>query len=254
MLKGKHGVVFGVANKRSIAFACARAAAEAGARVIVTYQGDRLKEGVEALAASLPGECLALPCDVSSDAAIDEAFVAIREHMPHVDFAVHSIAYAPREELDRDYIATTREGFLRAHEISTYSLTAIAQRLTPMMDTGGSLITMSYLGAVRMVPNYNVMGLAKASLEASVRYLAADLGPKDIRVNAISAGPIRTLAASGIGNFQMMLDIAASRSPLRRNVKVTEVADVALFLLSGMSSGMTGEVLYVDGGFHVTAL
>jgi len=254
MLQGKHGVVFGVANKRSIAFACARAAAEAGARVIVTYQGERLKEGVEALAASLPGDCLALPCDVSSDEAIDEAFVSIREHMPHVDFAVHSIAYAPREELDRDYVATTRAGFLAAHEISTYSFTALAQRLIPLMDTGGSLITMSYLGAVRMVPNYNVMGLAKASLEASVRYLAADLGPKDIRVNAVSAGPIRTLAASGIGNFQMMLDIAASRSPLRRNVKVTEVAAVALFLLSQMSSGMTGEVLYVDGGFHVTAL
>jgi enoyl-[acyl-carrier protein] reductase I len=254
MLQGKHGVVFGVANKRSIAFACARAAAEAGARVIVTYQGDRLKEGVEALAASLPGDCIALPCDVSTDEAIDEAFVAIREHMPHVDFAVHSIAYAPREELDREYLATTREGFLRAHEISTYSFTALAQRLKPLMDTGGSLITMSYLGAVRMVPNYNVMGLAKASLEASVRYLAADMGPNDIRVNAVSAGPVRTLAASGIGNFQMMLDIAASRSPLRRNVKVTEVADVALFLLSSLSSGMTGEVLYVDGGFHVTAL
>jgi enoyl-[acyl-carrier protein] reductase I len=254
MLTGKHGVVFGVANKRSIAFACARAAAEAGARVIVTYQGDRLKEGVEALAASLPGDCIALPCDVSSDEAIDEAFVSIREHMPHVDFAVHSIAYAPREELDQDYVATSRKGFLAAHEISAYSLTAIAQRLRPLMDTGGSLLTMSYLGAERVVPNYNVMGLAKASLEASVRYLAADLGPDNIRVNAVSAGPIRTLAASGIGNFQAMLDIAASRSPLRRNVQVAEVANAALFLLSPMSSGITGEIVFVDGGFNITAL
>lgn len=254
MLNGKHGVVFGVANKRSIAFACARAAAEAGARVILTYQGDRLKDGVEQLAAGLPGECIALPCDVSTDEAIDEAFVAIREHMPHVDFAVHSIAYAPREELDRKYLATSRKGFLAAHEISTYSLTAIAQRLVPLMDTGGSVLTMSYLGAKRMVPNYNVMGLAKASLEASVRYLAADLGPQNIRVNAVSAGPIRTLAASGIGNFQAMLDIAASRSPLRRNVAVTEVANAALFLLSELSSGITGEVIYVDGGFNITAL
>jgi enoyl-[acyl-carrier protein] reductase I len=254
MLKGKHGVVFGVANKRSIAFACARAAAEAGARVVVTYQGERLKEGVEALAASLPGECIALPCDVSTDEAIDEAFVAIREHMPHVDFGVHSIAYAPREELDRQYVATTRKGFLAAHEISCYSLTALAQRLAPLMDTGGSLVTMSYLGAERMVPNYNVMGLAKASLEASVRYLAADLGPTGIRVNAISAGPIRTLAASGIGNFQAMLDIAAARSPLRRNVAVNEVANATLFLLSELSSGVTGEILFVDGGFNITAL
>jgi enoyl-[acyl-carrier protein] reductase I len=254
MLNDKHGVVFGVANKRSIAFACARAAAEAGARVILTYQGERLKEGVEQLAAGLPGDCIALPCDVSSDEAIDEAFIPIREHMPHMDFAVHSIAYAPRDELEKDYLATSRRGFLAAHEISTYSFTALAQRIAPLMEQGGSLLTMSYLGAERMVPHYNVMGLAKASLEASVRYLAADLGPRNIRVNAVSAGPIRTLASSGIGNFQTMLDIAATRSPLRRNVAVAEVANAALFLLSELSSGITGEVVYVDGGFNITAL
>jgi enoyl-[acyl-carrier protein] reductase I len=254
MLAGRNGVIFGVANKRSIACACAQAASAQGARLVLTYQGERLREGVEQLAAGLPGEAVALACDVGSDAGVDAAFAALREHMPEVHFAVHSIGFAPREELEAEYVATTRQGFLLAHEISTYSLTAIAQRLAPMMGPGGSLVTMSYLGGERVVPHYNVMGLAKAALEASVRYLAADLGPKGIRVNAISAGPIRTLAASGISDFPRMLEIAKERSPLRRNIEASDVADATLFLLSDLARGITGEVIHVDGGFHITAL
>jgi enoyl-[acyl-carrier protein] reductase I len=253
MLAGRNGIIFGVANKRSIAFACAQAAAAQGARLILTYQGDRLAEGCKELAASLPGGAIALPCDVGSDATLDAAFAAIGAQMPKVDFAVHSIAFAQREELEGDFVATSRKGFAVAHEISSYSFTAIAQRLLPLMPEGGSLVTMTYLGAERVVPHYNVMGLAKASLEASVRYLAADLGPRNIRVNAVSAGPIRTLAASGISDFSSVLELARTRSPLRRNTDAAEVADATVFLVSNLSRGITGDVLHVDGGFHATA-
>jgi enoyl-[acyl-carrier protein] reductase I len=257
MLAGRNGVIFGVANKRSIAWACAQAAAASGARLILTYQGDRLAEGVQQLAGTLPHGAEAMACDVSSDAAIDEFFGRLQERMPEVDFAVHSIAFAKAEELEGGYTSTSREGFRMAHDISAYSLTALAQRLAPMMERsgrGGSLVTMSYLGGERVVPHYNVMGVAKAALEASVRYLAADLGPRKIRVNAVSAGPLRTLAASGIGDFNQMLTINKARAPLRRNIEASEVADATVFLLSDLSRGMTGQVLFVDAGFSITAL
>jgi len=254
LLDGKTGIVFGVANKRSIAWACAQSAAAQGARLIVTYQGERLREGAEELAGKLPGEARALPCDVSTEQSIDEGFVALRESMPHVDFAVHSIAFADKAELEGEYLATSREGFLRAQEVSAYSFTALARRLVPLMDGGGSLVTMTYLGAGMVVPHYNVMGVAKASLEASVRYLAADLGPRKIRVNAVSAGPIRTLAASAVGDFGTILELHQARAPLRRNVEAAEIGDATAFLLSDLSRGVTGCVLFVDGGFHITAL
>jgi enoyl-[acyl-carrier protein] reductase I len=253
MLQGRNGIIFGVANKRSIAFACAQATARQGARLVLTYQGDRLAEGCKELAASLPNGATALACDVATDAGIDTAIAAIREQLPRVDSAVHSLAFAPREELEGEYVATSRQGFAQAHDISAYSFTALARRLRPLMTEGGSLVTMSYLGAERVVPHYNVMGVAKAALEASVRYLAADLGPQRIRVNAISAGPIRTLAASGISDFNSVLEIAKTRSPIRRNIEAAEVGDATLFLVSDLSRGITGEVLHVDGGFHVTA-
>jgi len=254
LLAGRQGIVFGVANKRSIAYACARAASEQGARLILTYQGERLREGVEELAAALPGEALALPCDVSSDAALDAAMAAIAEQAPRLDFAVHSIAFAEKAELEGEFLDTSRAGFLKAHEISTYSLIALAQRLAPLMNEGGSLVTMSYLGGERVVPHYNVMGVAKAALESAVRYLAYDLGPRGLRVNAVSAGPIRTLAAAGIANFSDMLEIGRTRSPLRRNVEASEVGDATVFLCSELARGITGSVLFVDAGFHCTAL
>lgn len=260
LLDGKCGIVFGVANKRSIAWSCAQSAAAQGAKLILTYQGERLREGAEELAAKLPGPAgiaggaRALPCDVSTEAAIDESMAMIAEHMPRVDFAVHSIAFADKTELEGEYLTTSREGFLQAHEVSSYSFTALARRLAPLMTAGGSLVTMSYLGANLVVPHYNVMGVAKASLEASMRYLAADLGPKNIRVNAVSAGPIRTLAASAVGDFGSILELHKSRAPLRRNVEGAEVGDATTFLVSDLSRGVTGCVLFVDGGFHITAL
>ena len=254
LLEGRTGIVFGVANKRSIAYACARSAAAQGARLILTYQGERLAEGVADLAAALPGPATALACDVSSDAQLDTAFAAIAETMPKVDFAIHSVAFADRHDLEGGFVATSREGFAKALDISTYSFTAIARRLAPLMPEGGSLVTMSYLGGERVVPHYNVMGPAKAALESSARYLALDLGPQNIRVNVVSAGPIRTLAASGIGDFNKMLEIGKARSPLQRNVLADEVGDATVFLVSDLARGITGQTLYVDAGFHITAL
>jgi enoyl-[acyl-carrier protein] reductase I len=257
LLTGGLGVIFGVANKRSIAWACAEAAAAQGARLVLTYQGERLAEGVRELAASLPHRAIALPCDVASDTSIDQFFVQLRDYFPHVDFAVHSIAFAKTDELEGGYLKTSRDGFHLAHDISCYSLTALAQRLAPLMERGhhgGSLVTMTYVGGDRVVPGYNIMGVAKAALESSVRYLAADLGPRGIRVNAVSAGPLRTLAAAAIDDFGEMLDLHKEHAPLRRNIKASEVGDATVFLLSDMARGVTGQILFVDGGFNIMAL
>jgi len=257
MLGGRQGIVFGVANKRSIAWACAQAAASQGARLVLTYQGERLADDVRGMAASLPHQAVALPCDVGTDEGIDEFFARLDEVMPRPDFAVHSIAFARTEELGGAFLDTTREGFRLALDISCYSFTALARRLAPRMEGGphgGSLVTMTYLGSSHVVPGYGVMGVAKAALEATVRYLAADLGPRNIRVNAISAGALRTLASAGIAGFSQMLELSRTRSPLRRNIKATEVGDATAFLVSDAAQAITGEVLYVDGGFHATAL
>lgn len=255
LLKGKIGVVLGVANKRSIAWAIARRAAEEGADLILTYQNERLRENVESLAAELPNPPLLLPCDVGNDAEVDALFAAIGEKKGGLDFLVHALAFAKKEELDKDFLATSREGFNLALDISAYSLTSLTKRAAPLMaGRKASILTLSYIGAERVVPHYNVMGVAKAALEASVRYLAADLGPSDIRVNAISAGPIKTIAAMGISGFSGVLDIVSSKAPLRRNIDTNDVGDAALFFLSNLSRAVTGEVLYVDNGFHCIGL
>ncbi|RKY19361.1 MAG: NADH-specific enoyl-ACP reductase [Planctomycetota bacterium] len=254
LLAGKTGVVLGVANKRSIAYACAAAASREGAKLILTYQNDRVAAGVRALSEGLPGEALAIECDVSNDEGLAATAAAIGEHMPQVDFVIHSVAFAKRDELEGRFIDTSREGWRTALDISAYSLAAVTRNLAPLMTSGGSIVTMSYLGGERVMPHYNVMGPAKAALESSVRYLAADLGPEGVRVNAISAGPIRTLAASGISGFAQMLDMAAERTPLRRNATQKDVADATLFLLSDMSRAVTGTTLYVDCGFHIMAV
>jgi enoyl-[acyl-carrier protein] reductase I len=252
LLEGKTGIVFGVANKRSIAWAIAQALAGAGARLAFTYQGERLKDSVEALTSTMP-ESMLLPCDVTSDAEIAETFRAVDEKFGRLDVLVHSVAFAPREDLEGEFVNTSREGFKLAQDISAYSLVALARASMPLMEKsgGGSILAMSYHGAVKAVAGYNVMGVAKASLEASVRYLAANLGPKNIRVNAISAGPVNTLAARGIKGFTDMLKHHAESAPLRRNVDLSEVGNAGLFLASGMSSGITGEVLYVDCGYNI---
>jgi enoyl-[acyl-carrier protein] reductase I len=252
---GKHGLVIGVANKRSIAWAIAQAAARGGARLALTFQ-ERFEQHVHDLASTLDQSALVLPCDVSSDADLDAVFERVGAEFGGLDFAVHGAAFAPREELTAPFSETSREGFRVALDVSTYSLIALARRAAPLMEPrgGGSILTLSYLGAERVFTNYNVMGVAKAALEASVRYLAADLGPKNIRVNAVSAGPIKTLAASGIGGFSTILDIYRSRAPLRRTVEAAEVAEAAAFLLSDAGRAVTGEVLLVDGGYHVTGM
>jgi enoyl-[acyl-carrier protein] reductase I len=252
LLEGKTGIVFGVANKRSIAWAIAQALAGAGARLAFTYQGERLKESVEALTSTLDDSIL-LPCDVTSDAEIAETFRTVDEQFGRLDVLIHSVAFAPREDLEGEFVNTTREGFKLAHDISAYSLVALSRAAAPLMERseGGSILAMSYHGAVKAVEGYNVMGVAKASLEASVRYLAANLGPKNIRVNAISAGPVNTLAARGIKGFTGMLKHHAEKAPLRRNVELEEVGNAGLFLASGMSSGITGEVMYVDCGYNI---
>jgi enoyl-[acyl-carrier protein] reductase I len=252
MLQDKRGIIFGVANRRSIAWAIARSAAASGAKLILTYQNERLGETVRELAASLPGETLCLECDLGDDDAIDRTMNTVRERAGHLDFLVHAVAYAKKEELEGSYLQTTREGFRLAHDISAYTFTAVAKAAAPLMEgRPGSMLTLTYIGSERVIPNYNVMGVAKAALEASVRYLANDLGPVGIRVNAISAGPIKTLAAAGISDFSRILDHHKSKAPLRKNTDADEVADAALFLLSQASRGVTGTVLHVDNGYSI---
>jgi len=252
MLQGKTGLVFGVANRRSIAWAIARALAGAGAQLAFTYQGERLESGVRELAATVNSP-LVLPCDVTRDEELDRVFDAVGEQLGGLDILVHCVAFAAREDLDGRYVDTSRANFLMSLDISAYSLTAMAKRAEPLMERqgGGAILTLTYLGGERAMPNYNVMGVAKAALDASVRYLASDLGPKNIRVNAISAGPLRTLAARSITGFATMEEHYEKRAPLRRNVDASEVGQTALFLCSPMAAGITGEVLFVDAGYHI---
>jgi len=253
MLENKIGMIFGVANKRSIAWACSAAAASQGAKLAFTYQGERLKENVEKLAGEL-NDSLIVPCDVTNQAEVDAAFAAVKEKYGRLDFLVHSIAFAPREALEGEFLATTREAFLTALEISAFSLTQLSLAAAPLMIEGGSIVTMSYYGAEKVVMNYNVMGVAKAALESSVRYLAADLGKNNIRVNAISAGPINTLSARGVKNMGTLLGYVGEKSPLKRNVTAAEVGNTALFLVSDLSSGITGETIYVDCGYNIMGI
>ena len=251
LLEGKTGLVMGVANKRSIAWGIANAANKAGARLVLTYQNERLGENVRELAPQLTNPLL-LPCDVASDEQIQALAGRIGEEVGHLDFVVHALAYAPREALDGMYADTTREAFRIALDISAYSLVAVSKALLPLMkDRQASIVTLTYLGSERVVQNYNVMGVAKAALEASVRYLANDLGPHGVRVNAISAGPIKTLASSAVGGISNMIKLHAERAPLRKAVDLDEVGEAALFLLSSLSRGISGEVIYVDGGYHI---
>ena len=252
---GKFGLIVGVANKRSIAWAIAQATAARGARLALTYQG-RFEEHVRELSEGLAAPPLVLPCDVSSDEEIAAAMTSADREFGGLDFVVHGAAFAPRDELTSPFVNTTREGFRVALDISAYSLIALTRAAAPHMEKrgGGSVLTLTYLGSERVFPNYNVMGVAKAALEATVRYLAADLGPKNIRVNAISAGPIKTLAAAGIGGFSTILNVYRDRAPLRRNVEASEVGNAAAFLLSDAAKAITGEVLMVDSGFHATGM
>lgn len=249
MMAGKRGLIMGVANDRSIAWGIAQVCAAHGAEIAFTYQGDALKKRVMPLAESV-GSTIVEPCDVTDEDSMDKLFEVLKEKWGKIDFIVHGIAYSDKKELDGLYVNTSRENFLRSLDISCYSFTAIAQRALPMMAGGGSLLTLSYIGAERVMPHYNVMGVAKAALEASVRYLSVDLGPKNIRVNAISAGPIKTLAASGIGDFRHILRWNELNAPMQRNVTTIEVGHSALYLLSDMGTGMTGEILHVDAGYH----
>src|SRR3954466_4187052 len=249
-MQGKNAVIFGVANKRSIAWAIAQRLSDAGAKLAITYQNERMKAEAHDLITSLPG-AQAFQCDVSSDAEIDAFYAQLKQHFGQLDAVVHSVAYAPAEELKGDFLNTSREGFRIAHDVSVYSLIAITRAAAPLMANGGSVITLTYFGAEKVVPHYNVMGVAKAALEATVRYLAHDLGPKNIRVNAISAGPIKTLAARGVSGISRMVDHHREFAPLRRATEQGEVGDTALFLVSSLGRGITGEVIYVDGGYHI---
>jgi enoyl-[acyl-carrier protein] reductase I len=254
LLQGKTGLILGIANKRSLAWGIAQSVAREGARLAVTYQGERLEENVRELAAGLDRPVI-LPCDVSKDEDLEALAASVKKELGGLDFVVHAVAYALREELDGDFVNTSREGYRTAQDISSYSLTALVRRTAPLMEgRGGSVVTLTYLGGERVVPHYNVMGVAKAALECSVRYLAADLGPKGIRVNAISAGPIKTIAASGVHGISKMLEYHRANAPLRKNTEQEEVGDAALFLVSRLSRGITGEVLHVDGGFHVMGM
>jgi enoyl-[acyl-carrier protein] reductase I len=253
LMAGKRGLVMGVANDRSIAWGIARAVAAQGATLAFTYQGEALEKRVRPLAEQV-GAKLVLPCDVGTDESLDSTFKAIEDAWGGLDFLIHAIAYSDKEGLKGGYIATTRANFAMTLDISCYSFTACAQRAVPLMKNGGSLLTLSYYGAERVMPHYNVMGVAKAALEASVRYLAADVGVKGIRVNAISAGPIKTLAASGIGDFRYILKWNELNSPLKRNVSTDDVGGAGLYLLSDLSQGVTGEVHHVDSGYHVVGM
>ena len=249
-MQGRNAVVFGVANKRSIAWAIAHRLNEAGARLAITYQNERLRQEAHDLITALPG-AEAFQCDVSHDGEIEKLYGALKERYERIDTLVHSVAFAPPEELKGDFVNTSREGFRIAHDVSVYSLIAVARAAAPLMSNGGSIITLTYFGAEKVMPSYNVMGVAKAALEATVRYLAYSLGPRKIRVNAISAGPIKTLAARGVAGFTEMHKAHAERSPLKRNVDVKEVGDAGLFLASDLSTAITGETLYVDCGYNV---
>jgi enoyl-[acyl-carrier protein] reductase I len=253
LLAGKKGLVMGVANDRSIAWGIAKAASAAGAQLAFTYQGDALGKRVMPLAQSIGSE-LVLPCDVTDEKSIERTFADIGNKWGGLDFVVHAIAFSDKDELKGQYLDTSGPNFALTMQVSCYSFTAIAQKAAALMNDGGSLITLSYYGAEKVMPHYNVMGVAKAALEASVRYLAVDLGGRNIRVNAISAGPIKTLAASGIGDFRYILKWNEYNSPLKRNVTIDDVGKSGLFLLSDLSSGVTGEVLHVDGGYHVIGM
>ena len=254
VLTGKVGVVFGVANKRSIAWAIAKAWAAAGARLIFNYQGERLKENVEELVGEFGEQTPLFPCDVSSDDEISAFFEKVRSETDRVDLMLHSLAFAPREALEGDFVSTTREAFRVAHDISAYSLVALAREVAPLMMNGGSIVAMTYYGSQKVVPHYNVMGVAKASREASARYLAYDLGPKKIRVNCISAGPVQTLAARGISGFSAMLKHYQERAPLKRSCDLAELGATGVFLASDGAAAITGQVIYVDGGYQTIGM
>ena len=255
-MKSKVAVVFGLANKRSIAYAIAERLATAGSTLVLCYQSERLKAEAEELIESLgqTGKARAIQCDVSNDAEIDAAFAQIAAAFPVIHTVVHSVAFAPADAIKNDFLQTKRDDFRIAHDVSVYSLIAIARGAAPLLTEGGSILTLTYYGSQKTFPNYNVMGVAKAALEATVRYLAASLGPKGIRGNAISAGPIKTLAARGIGDFATILDKVTERAPLHRNIEQVEVGNAALFLASDLASGITGEIMYVDCGFNSTGI
>jgi enoyl-[acyl-carrier protein] reductase I len=254
LLKGKVGIVFGVANKRSIAWAIAKAWKEAGATLAFTYQGERLKENVEELAGTFGPDTLILQCDVTRDEDITNVFGVAKEKFGKLNLLLHSVAFAPREALEGEFVNTSREAFRVAHDVSAYSLVALARAAAPLMTDGGSVIAMSYYGAEKVVPHYNVMGVAKASLEASTRYLAYDLGPKRIRINCISAGPMNTLAARGISGFTEMLKHYEAHAPLKRNVLPDELGATGVFLASDGAAAITGQVIYVDSGYQIMGM
>ena len=253
IMAGKRGLIMGLANNRSIAWGIAKSCAAQGAELAFTYQGDALRKRVEPLASEL-GAIVCGHCDVTDLSTMDECFADLEKRWGQIDFVVHAIGFSDKNELEGRYVETSRDNFLKTMDISVYSFTAAAQRAEKLMPEGGSLLTMTYYGAEKVMPNYNVMGVAKAALEASVQYLAVDLGPKKIRVNAVSAGPIKTLAASGIGDFRYILKWNEYNAPLRRTVSIDEVGDSALYLLSPLSRGVTGEVLHVDSGYHVIGM
>jgi enoyl-[acyl-carrier protein] reductase I len=253
LLAGKNTVVLGVANKWSLAYAIASAFVREGAALYLTYQGERQRQTVEELGGEL-GATKILPCDVTKADELEQLVASLKTEAPVIDAVVHSIAFANRDDLSRPFLETSKDGYLLAQEVSAYSLVSIARALSPLMTNGGSLITLTYLGSTRVVQNYNVMGVAKAALEACVRYLASDLGPSNIRVNAISAGPVKTTSARGIKDFSKVLDGVAAIAPLRRNTDPAEVADAAVFLASNLGRGVTGNILYVDSGFQIVGL
>jgi len=253
-LEGKTGVVFGVANKRSIAWAIAQAWAAAGAKLIFNYQGERIKENVEDLVSTFGSDVPLYPCDVAVDEEISEFFRRVKEHTNRIDLMLHSVAFAPREALEGDFLSTSRDAFLMAHNISAYSLVGLTREVVPFMTDGGSIIAMTYYGAEKVVPHYNVMGVAKASLQATTRYLAYDLGPKKIRVNCISAGPVQTLAARGISGFTAMLKHYQEHAPLKRSCDPAELGQTGIFLASDGAAAITGQTIYVDGGYQIMGM